>query len=368
MTKVLFMPLLQIPSGHHQVVTSLSELLDQCGRPVQYKKVDLLSFTYKHLETMISTLYLKWIHCLPSIYHWIYEKSVYRSLEKEKRFILYEFLFLQSMRRIIHLHNPDFIICSHALPSYLASKLKENGECSASIINVYTDFFIHHIWGTKAVDAHFISLSSMREYLMNKGINEHSIYQTGIPIHPYFQTGPIEKKQATKEKYKVLVTGGSLGVGKLEHLLSTIPLEGDTHYYVLCGSNTGLYSLLKEKQHSRITPFPYITSKQKLNDLYNLVDAVLTKPGGVTLSECLYKRLPTFIYDHLPGQEKINVDALLNEQLITFIDMSSNQSFERQMIQKLRSAEFIEKHTKKMQQYHEGLTKTTPIDFIFRLS
>jgi processive 1,2-diacylglycerol beta-glucosyltransferase len=363
MPKVLFFPLLQIPSGHHQVISSLSEQFDQSDLSIQYESVELLSSTNKQLELLISSVYLRWIKLFPSFYHFLYEKSVYQSLDQEKRFIHYEWLFLYSMRKLIQQHQPDFIICSHALPSYLASRLKRNGECSATIINVYTDFFIHHIWGTTMVDAHLISLPPMREYLLNKGVKEQAIFQTGIPIHPEFQN-MHEKPKPTKE-YKVLVSGGSLGVGKIEHLLSDLPVQGKIHYYVLCGSNTKLYTKLIAQDHPRIIPFPYIKSKKKMNAIYHSVDAILSKPGGITISECLLKRLPIFVYDHLPGQEKINVDVLVEQELISYLPLSDHShSFEKTLLDKLNSKDFAESHLKRMEQYHNGLDRVTVVDLI----
>ncbi|WVX84143.1 hypothetical protein R4Z09_14775 [Niallia oryzisoli] len=58
-----------------------------------------------------------------------------------------------------------------------------------------------------------------------------------------------------------------------------------------------------------------------MNDLYNQIDTILTKPGGVTISESReshFKRKPTLIYDALPGQEEINLQHLI-EAVLRFI-------------------------------------------------
>jgi UDP-N-acetylglucosamine:LPS N-acetylglucosamine transferase len=362
MTKVLFLPFLQIPSGHHQVVTTMTGQFQKEGHPIHWEKVDILSYAYKYLEPIISTVYLKWIHYFPSVYHWIYKKSVYESLEKDKRFKLYELLFLHSMKKLIQEQKPHFIVCSHALPSYLVCKLKERGECDAEIINVYTDYFIHHIWGTKEVSAHYISIPSMNEYLRRKGVDKRKIYQTGIPIHYEFQQRDKEHNNLTDEILNVLVTGGSLGVGQIEKMLSEVPLEGKIHYFVLCGNNQALLQRLQNKKHPRITAYPYITCKKELNELYNTAHAVLTKPGGVTISECLYKQVPIIIYDHLPGQEKINVDALMEHGLISILRLSNK--FEEQLTDLLTSTEFKHKHSIRMEDYHSKLVRSTPVDYI----
>ncbi len=53
-----------------------------------------------------------------------------------------------------------------------------------------------------------------------------------------------------------------------------------------------------------------------MNVLYEQAHAIITKPGGVTLSEALCKRLPIFTHSALPGQEEINKQYLLAKNLI----------------------------------------------------
>ena len=47
-----------------------------------------------------------------------------------------------------------------------------------------------------------------------------------------------------------------------------------------------------------------------MNELYSMADAIITKPGGVTISEALKKGLPIFIHSALPGQEEINLKLI----------------------------------------------------------
>ena len=41
-------------------------------------------------------------------------------------------------------------------------------------------------------------------------------------------------------------------------------------------------------------------------------DCIISKPGGLTTSEALAKRLPMIIMNPIPGQEKRNTEFLLN--------------------------------------------------------
>ena len=43
-----------------------------------------------------------------------------------------------------------------------------------------------------------------------------------------------------------------------------------------------------------------------MNVLYDKADAIITKPGGITITECLWKQVPIFVYEALPGPEEMN--------------------------------------------------------------
>ena len=42
-------------------------------------------------------------------------------------------------------------------------------------------------------------------------------------------------------------------------------------------------------------------------------DLAITKPGGLTVSECLAMGLPMILYQPIPGQEERNADYLLEQ-------------------------------------------------------
>ncbi|CUB41302.1 Processive diacylglycerol beta-glucosyltransferase [Bacillus cereus] len=161
---ILFLPLLQIPSGHHQVAHALMEGIQKDQINIKCDQVDILSYSYGRIEALVSNVYLKWIKVCPGFYNWIYKNSVYKNVHENKRYRLYELLFAPFMRRLIRDKQPDMIICTHALPSYILNYLKEKGELKTPVINVYTDYFIHSCWGIEHIDFHFVPSHHMRDF------------------------------------------------------------------------------------------------------------------------------------------------------------------------------------------------------------
>lgn len=314
MKKILFFPLLRIPSGHHQVADSLIGYFGKRDSEIICKKVELLSTWNPLVESIVTKTYLEWIHHSPKTYAWIYKQMAHTS-KPQRTYKYYELLFMKKMKEILYVEKPDLIICTHGFPSYLLSKLKQQRQCMTPVINVYTDFFINDVWGKTEIDFHFVPHQKVKDDLIQRnGILEQQIIVTGIPIAEQFNRKP--RRNVNSNKYKILISGGSIGLGNISELLQQQKDDGNIEYYVACGKNKKLYEQLVNLQSKYIYPLPYISSKEEMNDLYNMVDAIVTKPGGVTVSEALQKALPIFIHSALPGQEEINLQLLIDLKLV----------------------------------------------------
>ncbi|USK35859.1 hypothetical protein LIT25_11480 [Bacillus sp. F19] len=67
MIKVLFLPFLQISSGHHHVADGMIESLSRKNGLFDCEKVDILSYRFGKIEALVSSIYLKWIHLFPRL-------------------------------------------------------------------------------------------------------------------------------------------------------------------------------------------------------------------------------------------------------------------------------------------------------------
>jgi processive 1,2-diacylglycerol beta-glucosyltransferase len=328
MKKVLFFPLLRMPSGHHQVADTIAGYLQKRDSTILCKKIDLISEWNPMVESIVTNTYLEWIHYFPKNYAWVYKQMAYKS-SSGRSYKYYDFLFLRKMEKIIAEENPDLIVCTHGFPSYFLSKLKSKGTCPIPVINVYTDFFINDVWGREGIDYHFAPNQAIKDHLMkNEGISENQILVTGIPTDEHFEK-QLQQVE-TSSKYKVLISGGSVGLGNIAELLRQQSKDSKVEYFVLCGKNKKLFQKVENLHSHNIHPLPYISSREKMNELYSNVDAIITKPGGVTISEALKKGIPIFIHSALPGQEEINLKLLKEQNLVQVL--KENEPLEDQLI------------------------------------
>jgi UDP-N-acetylglucosamine:LPS N-acetylglucosamine transferase len=254
------------------------------------------------------------------------------------------------MKKVLKESNPDLIICTHALPSYLLNRLKQQSAQSVPVINVYTDFFINQLWGVSHIDFHFAPTQEIKQLLSDQGVQNNRIFVTGIPVHPHYIKNDSRLKEKDRNPLNILISGGSLGTGNIKNLLKKLKPSGKIHYTVLCGENKKLFQHVQSIKSPYITPLPYITCKKEMNALYSKSSGIITKPGGVTISETLRKQLPIFIYCALPGQEEINLRSLKNNEFVFLLENRPTE-LESQILVNLTSQSSINHQRNQVNRY-----------------
>ncbi|MDQ0175467.1 MGDG synthase family glycosyltransferase [Bacillus chungangensis] len=348
--KVLFLPFLQIPSGHHHAADAISSYFKQLDPSIQCKKVDILHHTFGYGEKVISNLYLYAIQTMPAFYSWLYKNKAYDRIKSNKTFYFYELLFLNSLKNLLKKEKPDLVICTHSLPSHLLNHLKHKNNLSIPVINVYTDFFVNILWGIQHIDVHFVPSVKIKQYLESKNVKPDRIFVTGIPVHP-----KIKKKKERfeqKSEFHVLIAAGNLGVAPIESFFQKNKPSTKIKYHVLCGKNKKLFKKINQLGNPNIIPIAYISCKEEMNSLYDQMDLVLTKPGGVTISECLLKHIPMFIVHTLPGQEELNEAFLLKHDLVlNKIYPLQKDQLDKTLLSFLENTDKRQKHQEKLNEY-----------------
>ena len=240
MKKILFLPLLRMQSGHHQVAEALMDMFKKHTNGIIFKKIDLLSYTNESLEKMITSGYLKWIRYAPVTYNLAYKSFFNTPSTKENSFKWYQHIFLKKIEQLLEEENPDAIVCTHGFPSYLLSQLKIKGKCNVPVINVYTYFFINNVWGREGIDVHFLPSQEVKETLTRKHqIPGERMIVTGIPVHE--EITKTTHRSINADRPKILIAGGNSGLGGILKLSVELKKSSHANFLVLCSNNQKLY-------------------------------------------------------------------------------------------------------------------------------
>lgn len=323
MPKILFLPLLDsMPSGHHQVAEALMEYINEHGNHMECKKVDILTEWNPFIENAVVKIYKSWIQHAPALYGSLY-RFVARDSNSTRTHKFHELLFLRKMEELLAEEDPDLIICTHALPSYLINQLKKKGKCSIPCLNVYTDFFINDVWGISDIEYHFVPSRQLKEQLiLEHNQAESQVFITGIPVSTYIQKN--SHNQSDKNDCSLLFFAGGLKASKLADLLKMTGEKSDWKLQILNSSDNPVIRKISNQNFSVVQLLPDIASKEKMNALYSHTTAFVTKPGGTLISEAIKKEIPIFIHMTLPGQEEINLRYLLAQNLVFKVPENRN--------------------------------------------
>ena len=112
----------------------------------------------------------------------------------------------------------------------------------------------------------------------------------------------------------VLLMGGGAGLGRLDEVAARLlQLEHDFQLIALAGRNTEVLLALQRlaiRHPGRLLPHGYTN---RIECLMACADLVVTKPGCLTVAECLATGLPMIVNSPIPGQEERNADYLLEQ-------------------------------------------------------
>lgn len=309
--------------GHHATANAVAEGLTRRGAIVE--KSDLLKYVSQLIFHMVDKGYLFYAKYAPRQYG-----QLYRLMEKSsamKKYTITMFaaeLLADKYNTYIREFNPDVIVATHFFSAQILDELKRRGEIDCPIIGIITDYTIHPFWNEMDCLDYFVTASELLNYeAEQKGIDLERVLPFGIPVHPKFMT-KLEKREARQrlsippDKYTMLFMSGSMGHGDMVSMIEQVDaLRDDLQILCVCGNNEKLCKKLKKlKTRNSLNIYGFVDNVELLMDAAN---CIVTKPGGLTVSEALSKKLPMILVDAIPGQEENNVDFLLNNGLAVHV-------------------------------------------------
>jgi len=112
-----------------------------------------------------------------------------------------------------------------------------------------------------------------------------------------------------------LIMGGGQGLGPIKTIVKSLE-QAKTCFQevIITGTNRKLYKALKKrskKSSKKVSVLGYVNN---INELMSIASMIITKPGGITTSEALSKKLPMLILKPIPGQEENNTAFLTKKE------------------------------------------------------
>jgi len=215
--------------------------------------------------------------------------------------------------RLLTAKNADYIISTHFLASEIAARLKNKKIINSTVITVITDFGVHPFWLTKGTDRYIVASPFTKKLLIKEGIEENNIKCFGIPVDLKFSKSfdRVDLRQRlgiAEDEFTLLVMTGSFGIGPIEKIVRI--LAGKIRILAVCANNKRLFDSLGSKNYPGLKVLGFVDN---VEELMAASDVMITKPGGLSISELLCMELAPVFICAIPGQEAANALALKEE-------------------------------------------------------
>ncbi len=329
--RILLMYITEI-SGHHSATLAIEQALKKLSPDVEILNINAFHYTNPISEKIVNRLYMTVIKRTPRVWDYLYDNpSVLKSIQRIKQAV--HNLNSPKLKNLFEKFRPDVVACSQAFPCGMVADYKKTYNSNIPLIAVLTDFVPHSYWIYDTIDYYISPSDEVTQRLMKKGVALEKIKTFGIPFDPKFNE-PVDKFKVIKDLKlirnlpAVLIMGGSHGLGPVKTILKSLDkVKSDFQVVIVAGANKRLYDSLKrgiKKIKKRIVLLGYV---KNIHELMSISEIIITKPGGITTSEALAKKIPMVIIKPLPGQEANNTAYLIQKDAAIKVDNPKEISF-----------------------------------------
>ncbi len=322
--------------GHLSAAKAISSYIsDNYKDSIEVKMVDCIEYINKYINKVSTEAYKELAKKAPWAWKHVYKNSQNGALSHisntTNRLMSYK------LNQLLQEFKPDLIISTHPFSTQMCAILKKRGKIDCKIATVLTDFHIHAQWLIlyQFVDYFFVSNEQMKYDMIAEGVHDEKIFVTGIPVSEKF-SGKFNKDKIYKEfglsKDKLTVlffAGGEFGLGRnitFMVLKALIRLFKNLQVVAISGRNKKMNKKFRElvevtNSGDRVKILEYTN---KVPELMHIALGVITKPGGLTVSESLVSHLPIVVINPIPGQEEENAEFLVKNNVAIWIKKGDN--------------------------------------------
>ncbi len=204
----------------------------------------------------------------------------------------------------------DVIVSAHPFAAQALDLLKKRGDLDVPVLALVTDYCVQpFIEDSTSLEAVCFASPLLLGDAVEKGVGHACAL--GLPVRREFleKRPKAEARRAlglAEELPTVLVMGGSMGYGNMCGTVEGLLGEG-VQVICICGNNEALRRRMERLGGALLT----LGYTEDVALCMDAADLIVTKPGGLTVTELIVKGLPAVLSASIPGQEERNGDFLV---------------------------------------------------------
>jgi len=304
--------------GHRSTARAVAEALhDLYGGCIHAQLVDVTAEYFSWPLSELSAVY----QALVQFHGWPWALTYHLTNGQRRLSLLRKPWWLitrSAIRTFLEHHPADVVVCCHPLLKAPCAKALRIKSQEKALITLVTDLASGHAsWFVAGDDRCLVATERTQERAVTCGLPRSRVEVTGLPVKPCFvdaaqrDSGPTRQKLGLDPDGSViLLLSGADGVGPLFHLVKTIADSGvKAELAVITGRNDALRRDIASRSWS--LPVHAKGFVDNVHEWMLAADLLVTKAGPSTISEALVMGLPMVLSGALPGQERPNVDYVV---------------------------------------------------------
>ena len=328
-------------TGHKSIAKYVEEYFKSKNEEIEVKNIDLLQYVMPKIGKMTTKISNKIILAgNPILWGMIYKFFDSKITTFGTYRLISKFFDSEALKKEVIAYNPDLVISTHFFASTSISRYKKKGYIDSKLITIITDYQSHELWlqNQKCEDAIIVASKDEKREIVKKGVEPYKIRIYGIPISTKFNEEynhkEILKSLSLSGKKPIYLFFGGGGVGSkasLPYLKELIKMNLNADIIFVSGTNKDVKNkaqkLVQKYNANNIRVFGFVTN---VPELMSISEAVITKPGGITVTECLTLKRPMVLINKTAGHEKGNFKYLIRNGYA--LNGSSLKKFSRSMM------------------------------------
>ncbi len=333
----------ELGQGHMSAAKAICEgIQHNYGYDYSVEIVDFQQILNSYINTFTKSTYESWVKFTPSLYKLLYQSTNTKvPIIKLLNQFNYPFV-LNKLTKFFKEKNPDIVISTFPIWSYLASEIWKKTCKKSTFISIVTDSItIHKSWVLADTDYHVVANNDTADSLHKLGAPYSKIKVLGFPVRLDFLK-EIDKQDFLKEaglnpkKFTILFLPTSQQQRKNIKIIKSLAENSKYNIIIITGRDSKL--LPKLEKYAAKNNVKVYGWTDKMPQFMQSSDLVISKAGGATVMECIAAGKPIIVTSIIPGQETGNAELIKRYHLGILADTPNSDIPE--------SVEFIKKNYK----------------------
>jgi 1,2-diacylglycerol 3-beta-galactosyltransferase len=228
------------------------------------------------------------------------------------------------LKQMIREHPTDLVVNVHSVLARPCLEAYSRLPERPPYVVVVTDLVsTHYFWYDRRAERTLVPTQEAYDRGLKAKLTPEQMRITGLPVHPKFAEKLKDKATARAELGwdldlpAILMVGGGDGMGPLYKTSRAVNARNlPCQIAIIAGRNKQLKDNLDTSEWNQPThTYSFVTHMPLL---MAAADILVTKGGPATLCEACIARVPSIIYDAIPGQETGNVEWIVNNNAGVF--------------------------------------------------